>query len=452
MRFCDLRKLKRRKIKMKTMIKPIVWSILVGLLLFTQVETVQAQRKLYVDVAASPGGDGSKQAPFRRITDAVNYVRGFPLGRGFEILVEPGTYVGRYSNTDPSLEDLPIVLDYPSLKLKGSTSMLADENGLPTGEIEPGRKSLLIAQPPLATDQNLISITRTNPLLSGQGVEVSKLTLDVGNAPTAARGTVISVRLVQDFVIRNNYLTGGAFEGIETTASSGKIQGNYITQVGCGACIFAGSTTSPANVIFSGNRSNNNFFGGVLLNGAGISDPAFDRLSAVVAGNDLSDSKANPVVSQGFGVRVIVVRHDPPDQGTSGNVTATISNNRIRNNRFGFSVDAGFPYRTFGGNSDLRLHKGTLNLLLDHNEVADNLMSPALISFTRNSATLAPSQLTTQWKYLEHSTFDITDSDGELNGYWLDHPVFDPIDGRWLQNILRINGVEISNGRYVPFP
>ena len=78
-------------------------------------------------------------------------------------------------------------------------------------------------------------------------------------------------------------------------------------------------------------------------------------------------------------------------------------------------------------------------------------MAPALISFTRNTATLTPSQLPL-WKYLEHSTFDITDSDGELNGYWLDHPVFDPIDGRLLQNILRINGVEISNGRYVPFP
>lgn len=408
-------------------------------------------KKLYVDVAANPGGDGSKQAPFRRITDAVNYVRGFPLGGKFEIRVEPGTYVGRYSNTDPSLEDLPIVLDYPNLKLKGSTSMLADENGLPTGEIEPGRNSLLIAQPALATDQSLISITRTSPLLSGQGVEVSKLTLDGGNAPTATLGTGIFVKLVQDFVIRNNYVTGGAFQGIQTTASSGKIQGNYISQVGCGACILAGSTASPANVIFSGNRSNNNFFGGVLLNGAGISDPAFDRLSAVVDGNDLSDSKANPVMSQGFGVRVIVVRNDPPNPGDSGNVTATISNNRIRNNRFGFSIDAGFPYRTFEGNRDSRLHKGTFNLSLHHNEVADNLLAPALISFTRNSATLAPSQFS-QWKYLEHSTFDITDSDGELNGYWLDHPVFDPRDGRLLQNILWINGVEIPNGRYVPFP
>src|SRR2546430_4900124 len=97
----------------------VACALAIFTVLFTQVETVQAQRKLYVDVAASPGGDGSKQAPFRRITDAVNYVRGFPLGRGFEILVEPGTYVGRYSNTDPSLEDLPIVLDYPNLKLKG---------------------------------------------------------------------------------------------------------------------------------------------------------------------------------------------------------------------------------------------------------------------------------------------------------------------------------------------
>lgn len=441
------------KMKVKKLSRGLIIAISLGVILLTQIETVWAKTaKLYVDAATNPGGDGSKDAPFRRITDAVNKAREIWLADSkaktkIEINVEPGTYVGSYSNTGPDIEVLPIILDIPGLKLEGSTSMLLDDDDLPTGVIEPA--SLLTAQPPLATGQSLLVIARTSPQLSGLSVEISRFKIDVGNAPTANLGNGILVERVQDFVIRDNYLTGGAFQGIQATASSGKIQGNYITQVGCGACIFAGSTTSPANVTFSGNRSRNNLFGGVLLNGSGISDPAFDRLSAVVDGNDLSDSNAN--VGQGFGVRVIVVRHDPPNPGDSGNVTATISNNRIHNNRFGFSIDAGFPYRTFGGNPDPRLHKGTLNLSIRDNDVNGNLKAPALISFTRNTATLTPSQLS-QWKYLEHSTFEITDSDGDLNGYWFDHPVSDPIDGRLLQNILRINGVEIPNGRFVPFP
>lgn len=410
--------------------------------------------QLYVDTAANPGGDGSENNPFRRITDALAQARltwQVNTNSKIEIWVKPGTYVGGHSNTDPNIEDLPIRLDVPNLKLKGSTSMLLDDHDLPTGEIESGKESLLKAEPPLAANQSLLIIAPTDPVLTGQGSEVSKLSFNIGNAPSAVRGTAISVESVQDFTIRNNFMTGGGDAGIRTRASSGKIQGNYITEVGAGTIILAGSGSSPASVIFSGNRSVNNFFGGLVLNGSAITDASFDRLSAVAEDNDLSDSNANPVAGQGFGIRVIAVRHDPPNQGTSGNVTATISRNRITNNKFGFMIDAGFPYRTFGGSPDARLHNGTLNLSLAGNEVIGNLMSPALISFTRNTATLTPSQLS-QWKYLERSTFDITDSDGNLNGYWFDHPVSDPLDGRTLQNTLSINDVEIPNGRSVPFP
>ena len=443
---------------MKTIAKTILGGILVGLFLFTSSENVSAKNaKLYVDAAANPGGDGGKHAPFRRITDAVNAARAIWLAdtkakTKIEIHVEPGTYVGSYSNTGPDIEVLPIKLDIPGLNIEGSTSMLMDEDDLPTGSFKSGTESLIKAEPPLAVNQSLLLITPTNSSLTGQGVAVSKFSFNVGNAPTANLGSDIFVERVQDFTISDNYVTGGAFSGIETRAASGKIRGNHITRVGCGTCIVAGSNSSPANVIFSGNRSVNNFFGGVALLGGGITDASTDRLWAVVEGNDLSDSNTNPTAGQGFGIRVMVVRHDPPDLGPTGNVTATISNNRISNNKLGVSIDAGFPYRTVMGSADPRLHNGTLNLSLVGNEVVANLMAPALISFTRNTATLTPGQLTTQWKYLERSTFDITDPDGNLNGYWFDHPVTDPVDGRTLQNTLRINGAVIPNGRYVPFP
>lgn len=425
----------------------------------SQPESVGASNvELYVDTAANPGGDGSENNPFRRITDAVAQARliwQVNTNAKIEIWVKPGTYVGRYSNTDPNIEDLPIRLDVPNLQLKGNTSMLLDDHDLPTGEIESGKESLLKADPPLTANQSLLIIAPTDPILTGQDSEVSKLSFNIGNAPSAVRGTAITVESVQDFTIRNNYVTGGGDAGIRTRASSGKIQGNYITEVGAGTIILAGSISSPASVMFRGNRCVNNWNGGVFLNGAAITDASFDRLSVVVDGNDLSDSNANPGAGQGFGIRVVVVRHDPPNPGTSGNVKATISNNRISNNKFGFSIDAGFPYRTFGGSPDPRLHNGTLNLSLAGNEVIGNLLAPALISFTRNTATLTPNNPLnglSQYKYLEHSIFDVTDSDGNLQSYWLDHPVSDPIDGRTLQNTLSINSVEIPNGRHVPFP
>ncbi len=440
---------------MKTIIKTIVCCALAGLLLFSNNERVWASNnvKIYVDAVANSGGDGSKHAPFRRITDAVNTARAVWQADNtakIEIRVEPGTYVGRYSNTDPALENLPIILDIPNLRLKGSTSMLTDEGGLPTGVIETGKNSLLIAQPSLAANQSLLILTSTSPVLTGQGIEVSKLSFNLGNLATLSpNSSGISLRRVQDFTIRNNFVTGSVLGGIEMRASSGEIQGNYITSVGCGICLVAGNAAAPANVIVRGNRSVNNQTAGVILNGGSdFNGEILDKLSATVEENDLSNNNANSLVA---GFRVLVARHDPPSQGTSGSVTATVSNNRISNNTFGFSIAAGFPFRTLAGSPDPRLHNGMLNLSFEDNEVAGNLEAPAIITFTQLSATLAPAQLN-QWKYLEHSTFNLTDPNGELNGYWFDHPATDPIDGRTLQNILSINGTVIPNGRYVPFP
>jgi hypothetical protein len=55
------------------------------------------------------------------------------------------------------------------------------------------------------------------------------------------------------------------------------------------------------------------------------------------------------------------------------------------------------------------------------------------------------------YKHLENSIYDVTYSNGELDGYWLDHPATDLFDGGTLKNALRINGNEILNGRYIPY-
>ena len=454
------------QIKIKTVVKTMAFCLVTAMFFCSQVERVLAgNNKLYVDAAAVAGGDGSKHNPYRRITDAVNQARAIwqadtKSKAKFEIEVAPGTYIGSYTNTGPTIEVLPILIDFPNLKLRGGTSMLEDENDLPTGVFETGKNSLLVAQPALTGNQMLLKIAPPS-VDKSKGIEVSNLSFDMGYTmtQTPAGGIAIEVERSQDFILNNNFVTGGfnyptggATAGIDIRASSGKISGNYITKSGCGACVSLGNASSPAQIVFTGNRSINNANYGLLM-GGDITASGYDTLSAVVEENDLSDNNIN--ANQGGGIRVIVVKHDPPDLATSGNVTVFISDNRISNNNFGYSIDAGFPYRVFNGSPDPRLHTGTVNLSLEDNEVVGNLRAPALITFNRNTATLNPGSSTngvTRFKYLEHSTYNITDADGELNGYWFDHPVSDSVDGRTLQNTLRINGVVIPNGRYVPFP
>ena len=74
----------------------------------------------------------------------------------------------------------------------------------------------------------------------------------------------------------------------------------------------------------------------------------------------------------------------------------------------------------------------------------------------RFTASNAPAQLNPvgrplSYKYLENAIYDITYSSGELDGYWLDHPETDSVDGHTLKNVLRINGNDVLNGRYVPY-
>jgi hypothetical protein len=57
-----------------------------------------------------------------------------------------------------------------------------------------------------------------------------------------------------------------------------------------------------------------------------------------------------------------------------------------------------------------------------------SLLTPALISFTRNTVAFTPSMIS-QWQYLHDSQFRITDDEGTLTGAWIDHPAADPFMG-----------------------
>jgi hypothetical protein len=141
-----------------------------------------------------------------------------------------------------------------------------------------------------------------------------------------------------------------------------------------------------------------------------------------------------------------------------GNVHATLKGNRIVGNEMGLSIDAGFPYRTAttvtGPICDQRVYSGKMDLTLTDNTVAGSHLTPALITFTRNSAALTPAMLP-KWQYLHGATFTITDNQGALAGARIDHPEADPYVGpcpgdaahESLGNTLRYNGVVLANGR-----
>ena len=86
--------------------------------------------------------------------------------------------------------------------------------------------------------------------------------------------------------------------------------------------------------------------------------------------------------------------------------------------------------------------------------VADSVLAPALVTFTRYTAAMG-FQPMREWQYLHDSTFSISDPDDSLAGALIDHPERDPFLGSCpgderlepLRNSLLRNGLAVPNGR-----
>jgi len=365
---------------------------------------------------------------------------GLPPNETIVIHVASGQYV----------ETWPLILDVPNLSLEGETSLTTDGNGLPTGFVD-SSATKLVAKPALVSLETILLMGPTSSDLTGNGVTVQGLVLDAGNSGLADNGRDITLDRVSDFSIRQNVLTGSAALALDARASSGVIEENFITGATCGSCISAGNQQTPANYLFLRNRSVNNVGAAVLVGGSsydGVEDTrllpvapgtTFDQITAVINGNDLSNNNQDPNFSAG--IRFFAINLGIPTAQNTGNVTATVINNTVMGNSFGVTIDAGFPYR-----ADQRLWNASFSVAFSGNVISGSKRSPALITFTRNEATIFPKMLKA-YKYLQDSTFTLSDSGGNLNGYWFDHPATDPTDGRLLNNTLIVNGVTVPNGR-----
>ncbi len=420
-----------------------------------------------------PPFNGTRNHPYKRLTDALAKARQIRSEDGdlesakkkIVIEVGPGVYTGSYDeatlNANPDFEVLPLLVNMPNVQIRGS-SQIIPEDGLPSGSLVEGTETLIQANPPLGNNQRIMLIVPTSDGMVGNQVGVEGMVFD-GKAPPRAGDSnrVVAFDRVDRFTFTGNIVRGGAF-GLFVIASSGDISGNYFAGNGCGTCISAG------DVRFSGNRSIANTAGGILMNGTGEVVPhdlgrynstfavlpfgsaIFDTVVVEVSGNDLSSNNATPTFS--FGIRCFMFAPLRPAAQTSASVTVNAHANRIENNAFGVVIDAGFPRRLRPDGTPTVPLQGTFRGNFENNEVSDNLQTPALITFTRSTAALDPSQLN-QFKYLHDSTFELTYTDGQLDGYWFDHPFVDLFDGALLNNELTVNGVTTPPpARFIPFP
>jgi len=391
-----------------------------------------AQRVLiHVNDDVAPGGNGTARFPFNNLPEAVDAARTI-LGPVI-IQVEPGDY--------PLTSTL--VIDR-SLELRGSTVQINHGDSLPTGQVVPGTATRIFASN--ATLTRLLLVDRRDSTVL-RNVKIRGFVIE-----GTAAGISLLFNRVQGYSIADNVFRTPANFGMQSVASSGRVSGNHFSGVGTGAILNGGYAGSPSNVVFQGNRAVHNMTGGLLLVGASVNIPELgDELNALVRDNDLSGNLG------GFGFRAFILRRDlgaPGDSQSSASVYALVQGNQIIGNRTGIIVDAGFPHRQDGATCDTRIYSGNMDLRFTGNTLSENILTPALITFTRSTAALTPSTLP-EWQYLHGATFTIDDQDGLLADAWIDHPATDPILGpcpadavdEVLGNVLIYNNVILPNGR-----
>lgn len=449
---------------------------------------VEPAEDLYVAATAPvTGGDGSFANPYRRITDAVVRARSdretgaIPPDRLIRIHVAPGTYVGTFFEFDlsghPEYEILPIVLNVRRLAIFGSTHLVRDARGLPTGS-EPGA-TILQSNRRLFAFQFIVLITRTSGDAIGNEVTVEGLSFDdFQDVRGVANSASVFVDRVSDFRLRNNLMQHEDF-GVVTRLASGTLEGNLLVENGEATSVTGGSLVHPATVLLQANRATRNTSHGFMniatgvvagLPSAGsnppdlaaaISEPlqtTFDRndpgdlqnipdtLTVVLAGNDVS---ANGQLGIRFmaNVHPLTYRTSDETQPLTGTLQAfVLRNTSVGNGFYGVDLEGGFTERT-----EPRRFVQDLSVYFERNSFAGNGLAGALFSFRHWAAAVGFEPLE-RFKFAEDSTYQVTDPEGELAGFDLDHPATDPLSGTVLDNLLTVNGVEVPNGTIISTP
>ena len=397
-----------------------------------------------------------------------------------EVKLAPGTYL--LSST--------LRLDVRDLSLVGSNQPAIDDDGWQTSAV-PGGESKITVSYTLNEAGGQIPRGGAIIRITGDGVTVDRVTVDGGwLLPNAAGDNAIDIYDVEGFTVSDSRFVGGAGFGILTNRASGRISGNFATQINVGAGIGAGPINRRSRVTIEDNRFVDNVSGGLIVNGSAPSTPDADHSTeAEVRHNDLSGNVRTATFS--FGLRIFVIRRDPIDVPfqDEGTIKITVSGNRIHGNEFGVLLEAGFPYRTAGPpfkpwNCDARTYTGRIHARFADNSIvggfAPGTVPPrayisSIITFTRGTTALFPNGRSTplapreaspgpppvtgqgnSFKYLHKAHYVISDPGHDLAEARIDHPAVDRLaaaldpcpvvfGGTTLGNVLTINDVEIAN-------
>lgn len=406
--------------------------------------------RLSVSTQGAAPGDSLR---FRRIGDALAVARAGRLARGEQLVatcpivieVGPGVYRGDVvDNADATVERFPLVIDVPSITLKGAFAMQRDSRGRALGTSS-STTAVTTLQPvrPLQISGGGSAQTGVSPPLvlvhaspdasAGHGATIEGFVFQSGHVgvDTLTGGQGIFAMRVENLTVRGNKFEARLSEAIDLRASSGTVVGNHLggSSGTCDICV-----AGPGVYRVADNRLLAGGIPGILLVPAlnlPMSSvvvpfvlPASVALIAVVENNEVRDHLRKPV---GVGIRVGAIGNGAPN--VAGISRVEIRDNTLLNNNFGVIVEAAFPV----ANSLLR---GDVDVTLLRNLVQQSCQRDLLVSLSRHTTGLGLANA----PYARGSTFRLTlDNAAQWDDAWFSHPV-------GFGNTLVVNDQGVANG------
>jgi hypothetical protein len=424
-------------------------------------------RNVYVNVNAAAGGDGRTPATaYRTIREAVADVNERNDSHDYIIHIAEGTYV------EPP-DAIRITRD--GVRLLGSTKLMLDETGLPTGAYQDAAivRPALPAGTLIPAGSALVRVSASHVGIAGLvldggvpgpplGPPAEGLLLVVDGAPVGRQLTGISIQ--RNAVINTSQATLLRLASITAT-------GNFFARSNLGLSSFGGfeNLTHPeleSTLVVSANRFVDhrnialNVLGSLglvpsptttpgLVAGPTVNRSLIERNDFARNGNGNDGSYPQPTQYSALNFNPM---NDTSDTRQPSRLYTEVRQNRFIENGYGVSVSQRVRL-----NQEQTLY--TFSGRLTGNTYCGNGLNDAFFNFSLNAQSHGGAQ-GGQFRYATNSIYTIDASADGLTspGFDLDHPLFDPrlplnAPGTLpLANLLEFNGAIIANGVQITRP